>query len=123
VAELSMMLDFAGHPPWRPPIVKTSAPSAAGVPEAIQALEAHGEYLRDSGEGPKRRAVRARSRLLALLEGRFRRAVEAQAPEPDGLEEAVRAVVARAEDPYTAAGRLFEALVNAPREAAAKAPA
>ncbi len=124
VADLSMMLDFAGHPPWRPPIVKTSAPSAAGVPESIQALEAHGAYLKESGEGPRRRVVRARVRLLALLEGRFRRAVEARAPEPDGLEEAVRAVVARHEDPYSAAGRLFEAILGAgaPREAAGEPP-
>ena len=120
VAELSMMLDFAGHPAWRPPIVKTSATTAAGVPEAVQALEAHGAFLKESGEGPKRRAVRARSRLLALVEGRFRRAVEARAPEPNGLEEAVRAVVARQEDPYSAAGRLFETVVGA--QAAGKAP-
>jgi LAO/AO transport system kinase len=123
VAELSTMLDFAGHPAWRPPIVKTSATTAAGVAEAIQALEAHGAFLKESGEGPKRRALRARSRLLALVEGRFRRAVEARAPEPNGLEEAVRAVVARQEDPYSAAGRLFETVVAAQRETAAKAPA
>src|SRR5215470_12918298 len=92
VAELSMMLDLAGHPEWRPPIVKTSAPSGAGVPETVAALDAHGAYLAESGEGTRRRSVRARSRLLALLEERFRRAVEARAPEPDGLEEAVRAV-------------------------------
>ncbi len=114
VAELSMMLDFAGHPPWRPPIVKTSAPTAAGVPEALRALESHGSFLAESGEGARRRAVRARARLLALLEGRFRRAVEARAPEPDGLEQAVASVVARREDPYSAAERLFEALVPAP---------
>ena len=123
VAELSMMLDFAGHPAWRPPIVKTSATTATGVAEAIKALEAHGAFLSESGEGPKRRAVRARSRLLALVEGRFRRAVEARAPEPNGLEEAVRAVVARQEDPYSAAGRLFETVVGAHSEAAGKAPA
>ena len=123
VAELAMMLDFAEHPAWRPPIVKTSATTAAGVPDAIQALEAHGAFLKESGEGPKRRAIRARSRLLALVEGRFRRAVEARAPEPNGLEEAVRAVVARQEDPYSAAGRLFETVVGAQREAAGKASA
>jgi LAO/AO transport system kinase len=119
-AELSMMLDFAGHPPWRPPIVKTTAPSGAGVPEAVAALEAHGAYLAGTGEGGRRRSVRARSRLLALLEDRFRRAVEARAPEPDGLEEAVRAVGERREDPYSAAGRLFDALVRGGREAAAR---
>ncbi|MFY9550268.1 MAG: methylmalonyl Co-A mutase-associated GTPase MeaB, partial [Thermoanaerobaculia bacterium] len=33
VAQLSMMLDFAPHDAWRPPIVKTSALTAAGVPQ------------------------------------------------------------------------------------------
>jgi LAO/AO transport system kinase len=119
VAELAMMLDFAPHDTWRAPIVKTSAPSAAGVPEAVRAIESHAAFLRDSGEGPRRRAVRARSRLLALLEERFRRAVEARAPEPNGLEEAVRAVQERREDPYSAAGRLFDALVGLARGAPA----
>ena len=41
--------------------MKTSATTAAGVAEAIQALEAHGTFLSESGEGPKRRAVRARA--------------------------------------------------------------
>ena len=112
VAELSMMLDFALEDAWRPPIVKTSAPQAAGVPELVEALDAHGRYLEESGEAAARRAGRARSRLLGLLEGRFRRAVEARAPEPDGLEEAVRSVAARAEDPYAAADRLFEGVVR-----------
>jgi len=122
VSELSMMLDLSAHGSgsWRPPIVKTTAPSGAGVPEAVQALESHGDYLAQSAEGARRRAVRARSRLLALLEERFRRTIEARAPEPDGLEEAVRGVTARREDPYTAAGRLFDRLVRDAREGAAR---
>ena len=115
-----MMLDFAGHPPWRPPIVKTSAPRGSGVAEAVAALDAHGEYLAASGEGPRRRALRARSRLVALLDDRFHRAVEARAPEPDGLEQAVRAVAERREDPYSAASRLFDGLVRDRRETAAR---
>jgi LAO/AO transport system kinase len=122
VSELSMMLDLSSHArlrdAWRPPIVRTTAPSGAGVADAVKALEAHGQHLAQSAEGARRRAVRARSRLLALLEERFRRTIEARAPEPDGLEEAVRGVVARREDPYSAAGRLFERLVGDSREAA-----
>jgi LAO/AO transport system kinase len=113
VAELSMMLDFSAHAAWRPPIIKTTAPSGAGVPEAVRALEAHGAHLAQSPEGARRRAIRARSRLLSLLEERFRQTIETRAPEPDGLEEAVRAVMTRREDPYSAAGRLFERLVRA----------
>jgi hypothetical protein len=45
---------------------------------------------------------------MTLLEERFRRAVEAKAPDPDGLKDAVARVAERREDPYTAADRLFE---------------
>lgn len=112
VAELSMMLDFDPHRAWRPPIVKTVAPRQEGVEEAVAALASHGAYLAASGEGEKRRARRVRARLLALLEERFRRAVEARAPGPEGLEEAVKRLLARSEDPYSAAGRLFTGLVR-----------
>ena len=113
VAELAMMLDVSPEKTWRPPIVKTSAPSGSGVLDAVEALESHGRYLARSGEGAARRALRARTRLLALLEERFRRAVEARAPEPDGLEQAVQAVLDRHEDPYSAAARLFGRIVGA----------
>lgn len=114
VAELAMMLDVSAEKPWRPPIVKTSAPSGSGVSEAVEALESHGAYLARSGEGAVRRALRARSRLLALLDGHFRRAVEDCARRPDGLEEAVQTVLDRQEDPYSAAARLFGGIVGAP---------
>ena len=114
-AELAMMLDLSSvERAWRPPIVRTVAPRNEGVAETLAALDAHAAYLSSSGEGAVRRRQRARSRLLALLEGRFRRAVEARAPGPDGLEEAVGRIVERRQDPYAAAERLFEKLVREP---------
>jgi LAO/AO transport system kinase len=112
VAELAMMLDLSAEKTWRPPIVKTSAPSGSGVAEALDALERHGDFLRQSGEGAARRALRARSRLLSLLGEKFRRAVEERALAPDGLEEAVQSVLERQEDPYSAADRLYGAVVG-----------
>src|SRR5262249_6724702 len=100
----------------------TSAPQSAGVPDMVEALESHGRYLEESGEADSRRAGRARSRLLALLEGRFRRAVESRGPEPDGLEGAGRSVAARAEDPYAAADRLFESVVRPGAAASRRRP-
>jgi LAO/AO transport system kinase len=111
-AELAMMLDLSGERPWRPPIVRTVATRSEGVSETLAALGAHGAFLSASGEGAVRRRQRARSRLLGLLEERFRLAIEARAPEPDGLEEAIRRVLERREDPYAASGRLFEKLVR-----------
>jgi LAO/AO transport system kinase len=111
-AELAAMLDLSGERTWRPPIVRTVAPRNEGVVQTLAALESHAEHLRASGEGARRREQRARSRLLALLEERFRRVVETRAPEPDGLQEAIRAVLARRQDPYAAAERLFQGLVR-----------
>lgn len=116
-AELSMMLDCAPRLVWRPPIVKTVAPRNEGVEEAVEALESHGAALAATSEKDRRREGRARARLLALLEGRFRSVVASQAPEREGLDEAVRDVIERRNDPYSAADRLFARLV---REAVAK---
>jgi LAO/AO transport system kinase len=112
VAELAMMLDFTPDRAWRPPIVKTVAPRGEGVDATVAALEAHGAHLAATPEGAARRDRRARARLLTILEDRFRRAVESRAPEPDGLEDAVRLLAARRVDPYSAAGGLFERLVR-----------
>ncbi len=115
-AELAMMLDLSPKDGWRPPIVRTIAPRGEGVSEAVEAMESHGRWLADSPEGDSRSVRRARTRLLALLEERFRRAIESRAPESDGLEEAVQRVRERSEDPYSAAARLFERLVREPVE-------
>ncbi len=109
-AELSMMLDLTPGRGWRPPIVRTVAPANSGVEETVAALESHGRFLASTGEGARRRERRARARLLALLEERFRKAVASQAPDRDGLEEAVLRVAERREDPYSAAARLFAKL-------------
>jgi LAO/AO transport system kinase len=113
-AELAMMLDLSPVRGWRPPIVRTVAPRGEGVAEMVEAMESHGRWLASSPEGELRAVRRARTRLLALLEERFRRAIESRAPEPDGLEEAVRRVRERREDPYAAAAKLFERLVRDP---------
>jgi LAO/AO transport system kinase len=111
-AEIAAMLDFTPDRAWRPPIVRTIAPKGEGIPEAVGAIDAHGGFLASSGEGSRRQVRRTRARLLALLSERFRRAVEAAAPRPEGLEQAVGEVLARREDPYSAAERLYGRLMR-----------
>ena len=101
--ELAMMLDLTPARGWRPPIVRTVAPAAHGIAEAAAALEAHARSLRESGEGERRAERRARARLLAILDERFRRAVSEPVGARDGLSEAVARVAGRREDPYSAA--------------------
>ena len=114
VAELSMMLGGTPDRVWRPPVLRTVAPRNEGVEEVVKALESHGAFLAESGEGTRRSQRRVRARLLALLEERFRRTVESRAPQREGLEEAIQRVVGRREDPYSAAARLFEKLIREP---------
>ncbi|MCA1580105.1 MAG: methylmalonyl Co-A mutase-associated GTPase MeaB [Acidobacteria bacterium] len=110
--ELSMMLDLAPPSGWRPPIVRTVAPSASGVPEAVDAFARHAEHLRSGTEGERRAQRRARARLLAVLDERFRREVEAPSRAGGGLAAAVARVAARQEDPHAASARLFEEVVR-----------
>ncbi len=113
-AELAMMLDLSEAHGWRPPIVRTVAIRNEGVDAVVSAFASHGEFLAASREGADRIARRARARLLALLEERFRRAVHAQAPDHDGLEAAIANVAERREDPYAAAARVFGRVVGEP---------
>jgi GTPase len=112
-AEIAAMLDFTPDRAWRPPIVRTVAPRGEGVERTVEAIASHGAFLESAGEGERRRQRRARERVRQLLEERFRRDVEAAAREPRGLEEAVGEIVARREDPYSAAARLYGRLVRA----------
>ncbi len=113
-AELAMMLDLSPQQEWRPPIVRTVAPSSTGVEEVVEALQSHAEHLAGSGEGLQRRRRRVRARLLALLDERFRASLQAREGRAGGLEGAVSRVSERREDPYSAAGKLFAAVVGDP---------
>jgi LAO/AO transport system kinase len=114
-AELGMMLDLTPElaSSWRPPIVRTVAPAAKGIAEAAAAFASHAAFLAASGEGARRAERRARARLLAILDERFRRAVEKPVGAEGGLADAVSRVVARSEDPYAAADGVFERVISA----------
>jgi LAO/AO transport system kinase len=112
VAELATMLDLSALGAWRPPIVRTVAPRGEGVVETVAALDAHGEHLVGCGEDLQRRRRRVRARLLALLDERFRASIQTREQHAGGLEEAVRIVSERREDPYSASERLFGAVLR-----------
>jgi len=119
MAELSMNLDFDEATGWRPPIIKTVASRDEGIDAVELAFAAHADYLAESGKAVQRRLGRARARLLALLEGRFRRDLERDAHRPEGLEDAACRVASRATDPYAAADRLYERYAGVPRQSRA----
>jgi LAO/AO transport system kinase len=101
-ANLSLQTFAPGE--WRPPILKTEAPTGAGIAELWQMI---GTY-RD--QSPDRRRVRQHarqeSRLRELLTQRFLESVQ-HSLAPGEFDAAVAAITERRMDPYAAAAALM----------------
>ncbi len=76
------------------PILKLIAAQGEGIPELVEAIEAHAR-----ADSPERRKVRARAQILSLAQTRLRG--------HDDLDRLAEAVADGRSDPYTAAEQLF----------------
>jgi LAO/AO transport system kinase len=92
---------------WTPPIHKCIALRGQGVAELVAGLEAHRRWLEGTESGRQRRRERLAEEVRdALREALLDAALGALGAK---IDEAVAAVDARAQDPYTATERLIEA--------------
>ncbi|MCU1244438.1 MAG: transport system ATPase [Acidobacteria bacterium] len=72
VTEVTMMMSLVEeHGDWVPPIVKTVAQKAQGIPELDEAIVKHLEYLQTSGELDRRNRERVRIRIGTQLKEKF----------------------------------------------------
>lgn len=76
------------------PILKTIAAQAEGIPELVEAIEAHAR-----ADSPERRKARARAQILSLAQTRLRDHAD--------LDRLAESVADGRSDPYTAAEQLF----------------
>ena len=94
---------------WRPPIVKTVAAKGEGIDELVSRIDAHLQWLRDTGELERRRARRARDEIEAIavtaLRSRF-----AGLRGHERLDDLARLVLDGRCDPYAAADSLVDSL-------------
>ncbi|MCZ2127663.1 MAG: methylmalonyl Co-A mutase-associated GTPase MeaB [Anaerolineales bacterium] len=92
---------------WTPPIQRTIAFDGTGVPELLEAIERHADYLRQSGGWQRRERARLDVELQTLIRAelltRFREALSAQA-----YEKALEDVVERKMSPWQAAQTLLK---------------
>jgi GTPase len=103
--ESNLALQSFAESEWRPPILKTSATTGAGVPElwaTIQRFRAHTAHAREQ-------RVRARSefRLRELLTQRFLQHVEDEVLAPGEFDALLSRVASRTLDPYAAAAEIL----------------
>ena len=101
VRDLALALSLgAGADGWRPPIVRTSAPTGEGIAELLAAIAKHREWARTSGEAERRETDAARAELETLLRETLYRGLRARIGE-DALADAARRVARRERDPYS----------------------
>jgi LAO/AO transport system kinase len=103
--------DPDGPAGWWPPILRTVAVRAEGLPELVATFADHAAHLADTGEGERRARDRAlhtiREIALEQIRLRFARLDDGDDPLLDAL---AGKVVSRTLDPYAAADELLEAL-------------
>jgi GTPase len=103
-ANLSLQTFAPGQ--WRPPILKTEATTARGVPELLEAIE----RFRAHTEAPRgaRRRARAEFRLRELLAQRFLQHVEHRVLDAGEFDRILDRMAARELDPYTAVDEIMK---------------
>ena len=93
---------------WRTPVVRTVASRADGIPDLLEALDAHRSWLEHSGALDARRSSRARSEIEAIVLVELRRRLGGEGGlVPDGL---ASSVAAGTTDVYAAARQVHGAV-------------
>jgi LAO/AO transport system kinase len=87
---------------WQPRIVKTVASRAEGIPDVVEAVDAHHEWLVESGGLDAKRRLRAVEEIEALAVGQLRERM-GDLRQGSTLDELAGRVVAGELDPYAAA--------------------
>ena len=90
---------------WKVPLVATSAQKRHGIDHLLQAIDAHRQHLRESGELAWRHRRILEMRILKTAEDIVRDRLLRQ--NRAGLDQLIDSVLLRELDPYTAAGRLL----------------
>ncbi|NCP86468.1 MAG: methylmalonyl Co-A mutase-associated GTPase MeaB [Anaerolineae bacterium CG_4_9_14_3_um_filter_57_17] len=105
------MMTLAGEEPtaglWIPPICKTVAPDGSGLPELVQAIEKHADYLRQSGDWIRRDRARLEAEFDLLLQETLVAQFRAHLTE-SRLQSAIASIHSRQASPREVLAKLLE---------------
>ena len=97
---------------WQIPVLKTVAQTGEGVPELLEAVDAHRAHLEASGELEARRRARAERRVRDVVERELRRVAWRSEVTRERLGRGLDAVQEGRETPYSVARGILEALLG-----------
>ncbi len=110
VAELAMLLSLDSNrrkAAWRIPIVKVAALKGQGIPQLIDAIQQHREYLTESGMMEHRAQRQVRSELQVLIMQAVANSLKATISEEE-WNALIADITKRERDPYSVAQELEE---------------
>jgi LAO/AO transport system kinase len=110
VAQLRALLAIANTGPWAPPILKTVAKSAEGIPELVDAIDEHQAHLRSDAHAEDERRRHVRGQVIALARAALHRQALEAAEASGALAALIDEVAARERDPRSAALALLDAV-------------
>ena len=109
VRDLRGMLALGGSKEgWKPPIITTTATTGDGLAEVVTRLDAHWDWLADSGELKRRRLARAREEITALAFAALRARLASSSATKAGLDELAARVADGTLDPFQAAEDILD---------------
>jgi len=101
-----------GQEGWSIPVLLTVAQTGEGVPELLDAVEAHRHWLTASGQLEARRRSRASARVQDVVERELRRVARRSESAREVLESALDDIADRVETPYSVARRILDGLLR-----------
>ncbi|MCA9847740.1 MAG: methylmalonyl Co-A mutase-associated GTPase MeaB [Dehalococcoidia bacterium] len=110
VTQLRALLAIADLGAWRPPILKATARTGEGVPELIDAIDSHQEFIKTSEHAEEERRKHAERQLVAIARAILHREALSAASQSGALQDLVSVVADRTRDPRSAAEELLVAV-------------
>ncbi|MCA9856832.1 MAG: methylmalonyl Co-A mutase-associated GTPase MeaB [Dehalococcoidia bacterium] len=110
VTQLRALLAIADLGAWRPPILKATARTGEGVPELIDAIDSHQEFIKTSEHAEEERRKNAERQLVAIARAILHREALSAASQSGALQDLVSVVADRTRDPRSAAEELLVAV-------------
>ena len=110
-ADVQVMLKMIGEREWIPPVALVSSNKNTGVDEVREIIKRHGDYLRSSEEGKRRRWSQLEMEVEAILRGEISQLVE-NAWKERKSDEVMEDLSSRRANPYTLAGEIMHKVVK-----------
>jgi len=109
VFELESILDLKrGKIGWEYPVISTQAVNNIGIEKLLQKIFDHRQFITENGFFEKHRKEQIKSEIKKLIEHKLKEITEKRVEKIFDIEKIVEKVLARKDDPYSAAERFLK---------------